>query len=250
MTTFDPFELLAALNPLPELTETLPTDDAMLRSIAAGEVSPRRSVRRGRHLRIGGAAAVVLVLAAVAAFAFSDRQRSTVALDGVMCYSEVAVTPHVRAVVPIDGDPIQACRDAWARGEFVDAGATEAPSTLGTCVAPTGVLVVVPGGIESCDELGYPVWSGTTANPAFEELAAQVNVWLYPQAIGKCVSYTTALAVAQGAFHEFDLTGWTIEEMDRWAPNWDHRICTKVTADGARRALIVSFAIYYPKVGT
>lgn len=242
MNTFDPFDLLAALSPVPELDESLPTDEALLASIVRGETPEvlhgRRSVRRGRHLRlIGGTGLCVVLIAAVAAFNFTRRAEPVVMPDSVACYSDPVETPRSKVVAPISNDAIEICRGVWRNGGFAEVGVTGSPEQLAGCVDDQHVLIVVPGGMSTCERLGYPVWSGKISDNG--KLVIAIQDWVAEHVAQRCVSMMEMPALVTQLQAQLELDDWSIVVYQSWWHGPGVRRCGWIQPYGATKELAV-----------
>jgi hypothetical protein len=123
-----------------------PSDAAVARAEARlrAEIAGKRR-RRRRRRRIALALAPVALAAAGAGYALHEPARVDA---GIACGNEAKIWPEAMTIVPPDaGDPVEACAKLWREGSVMGAGGrrAEAPD-LTACVAPTGAVIVLPGG--------------------------------------------------------------------------------------------------------
>lgn len=132
---------------------------ARLRTEIAGK-PPRRPRRR----RIALLVVPIALVAAGAGYALREPARVDA---GPACGNEAKISPQDLTVLSPDaGDPVEACAALWRQGVASGDGVrrAEAPA-LTACVAPTGVVIVLPGsGPGFCERAG-----GTDLPPGYHE---------------------------------------------------------------------------------
>ena len=142
-------------DPAPPTPEAVERAEARLRAEIDGRW-PRR--RRRRRLALG-LIPVALVVAG-AGYALHEPARVDA---GIGCGNQPSISPESLLVLPPNaGDPVTACARHWRRGEV--AGDRPLPE-LTACVAPTGAVMVLPGGGPGfCARAG-----GTDIPPGYRE---------------------------------------------------------------------------------
>ena len=238
MSVTDVFELLAAANPMPALEETLPGDEALLRSLldtpletaAPSPAAARR--RRTRFGIIGGGSAVVIV--ALAAFATLAR-RSAEYPTLVLCYSEASVEPQGRVALGTSADPIGDCRKSWAAGAFGDGGGGgEVPQLVG-CVNDRGVVVVVPGDVTTCEQLAMQRWSMSFSDDQERLMAFTDEIsTLFG---GQCISEADAYPTATALLVKYGLDDWSVGTSGSFRPG---RMCAVAAVDPELRTVFIA----------
>jgi hypothetical protein len=155
----DPFEMVAALNPVvdrPLVAGEDPVADAILARIIPGKTTGAKVVSidtaRRRRYRWVAPVVVVGVLAsggAAAAWVMSRHQTEPFIAG---CYRTARLTSD-QVFVAVDGvtNPVDSCARSWLDGTF----GTDGPPQLTACVTPEGAGVVVPGDDRICAGLGY-----------------------------------------------------------------------------------------------
>ena len=220
--SFDPFEVLAALSPVPSFETTSPGDEAMLSSILSGTVPRRRSARRTRHLRIvGGTGLAVAIIVAAAAFAMSGREETSNVLSSV-CYSSASRTPQEIVALNRGANPIDECRRAWDSGQFETQQLR--PESLGACINAVDAVVVVPGGVGACDTLGYPIWSGSFSDEDMLVMALQDAI--SERLMSRCTFRIDFYPELNAIMREFGIEDWDVVELQPWTNEW---VCGIVT---------------------
>jgi hypothetical protein len=138
-----------------------PGDDAVARAEARlrAEMSGRRP-RRRRRRRIVLALIPVALVAAGAGYALHEPARVDA---GIACGDEARIWPDMITVMPPNaGDPVVACAALWRKGHI---GGGAPPPELTACVAPTGAILVLPGGGRGfCERVG-----GSDLPPGYRE---------------------------------------------------------------------------------
>jgi hypothetical protein len=238
MSVTDVFELLAAANPMPVLEETLPGDEALLRSLLDTPLDPtapsppatRR--RRTRFGIIGGGSAVVIV--ALAAFATLGR-RSAEYPTMVLCYSEASAEPQGRVALGTSADPIGDCRERWESGAFGALGdGGEVPQLVG-CVNDSGVIVVVPGDVTACERLAMQRWSMSFSDEQQRLMAFtdEISALFGEQCIGEADAYPTAKALLA----KYGLDDWSVGTSGSFRPG---RMCAVAAVDPELRTVFIA----------
>jgi len=226
MSERDPFELLKAINPVPALNEIRGSDSQLLADIITSPV-PARSKRR-RWWWIGSS--VLLVGAGATAYAL---MRSEPAKDptSVVCYSEAARPPAIQSVLPAQMDPVAACGQLWAKGEF---GLGDVPR-LTACVTDTNIVAVIPGEEHVCEQLGYTLWNGVIDEDAQTVIAFQDEI---NQTLGRtCYPRDAGIEIAVEIMARYGLTGWTTALIENWG---DDRPCTVASVDPVAKTVTIS----------
>ena len=229
MTITDPFDLLSTLNPMPELSEALGSDEALLASILAGREQPV-TIRRGRRRAgwiVGGTAVVAVALAANA---LSSRDEPSDPRQ-IACFSEVSASPMMQVGLPISPDPLAACAQAWAAGGLGGDGSVPA---LVACVSDHGIIAVLPGDIQSCARVGYGVWSGELSAEAQQltEFSAAISEHFE----ATCIVEADAEAVAGRFLADHGIEGWSVAINGKFSPE---RRCSRVSVDPELRLLAI-----------
>lgn len=228
MSNRDPFELVAAANPIPGLTERLPGDDEMLATIMAMPVVPARRRPRKRTMWLGGGVAVVGV--GLAAFAFVREESPTNAL-ALVCYSAAEERPAVQAGTALSPDPVATCGELWMNGQIAS---LDEPPPLTACVLDTGLVAVIPGTQEVCSRLGIANWVGELSDEQVNEIAFHEEV--VETFGGRCVSEAEVDAELPGLMAEYGLDDWTIDRRGGYTPT---RQCTAVAVDSVNKTVIL-----------
>ena len=242
----DPFEMLSRLAPAVEDRALEPGEDPkadeLLRRIVAmpravggedAEVLPfhRRGRRRKRAL-FAGVVVLGLVGAGTAAAVVLTRRPANPAT--LMCYSEAAVEPGVRVVLPIDpaSTPEQQCSRAWTDGTLGSGG----PPPLVVCISEHEATVVIPGGVETCGHLGL----AAAAPPAdSDQLDALVSLSVPDVLLDECVDLDEARDRIQGLFDELGAVDWTVRVEGEIT--LDRPCATTVIEAAQREVLVISF---------
>ena len=124
-----------------------PSDDAVARGEARlrAEIAGKPVRRRRRRRRIALVLVPVALVAAGAGYALQEPARVDA---GPACGSEPTIRPESTTVLSPDaGDPVAACAALWRDGVVSGDGTRRAAAPeLTACVAPTGVVIVLPGG--------------------------------------------------------------------------------------------------------
>ncbi len=237
MSVTDVFELLAAANPVPTLEATLPGDEAFLRSLLDTPVesttpAPSPAAARRRRARfgiIGGGSAVVIV--ALAAFAMLDR-RSAEYPTLVLCYSEASTDPPERVALGTSADPIGDCRQNWTSGVFGDGG--EVPQLIG-CVNDSGVIVVVPGDVTTCERLAMQRWSMSFSDE--QERLMSFTDEISALFATQCISEADAYPTAREMLAEYGLDDWSVGTSGFFRPG---RMCAFVAVDPELKTVFIA----------
>lgn len=229
MTDRDPFELLAALNPVEGLSERLPGDDAMLAAIVAAPVVPLRRAR-GRRRRWVTGGAVVVVSAGLAAAAFLRQESPTNPLQ-LVCYPVAEDPPPALFDAPMGQDPIASCGELWMNGRIAFDGA---PPPLTACVLDTGVIGVIPGDQRVCAELGLANWVGALTDDEQNLLAFQEA--LFDNFAERCVGEADVEARTRDLMDAFDVADWTLLQRGGYSVE---RPCSGVVAFAEDRLVVI-----------
>ncbi len=226
MRVRDPIEILAALNPVPRLSETSPQDDELLATIIAK--APSTTGKRRRRLWVTGGTAIAVV--GLAAFAIFNQDSASSPLQ-LTCYTTAQQPPLEQFGIPMEGDPVKACKQLWRNGTIGDAE----PPTLTACVNDRGIVAVIPGDQQVCDRLGFANWIGALTDDevqmmAFaDELAATFSE--------KCIIEPDATAAAQAVIDKYQLAGWTIVQQGGYTPQ---RACALAGAVPEQQLVVIA----------
>lgn len=226
MSGRDPFEILAALNPVPGLSESSPDDETLLATIIAS--TPLSTVRRRRRLWIAGGTAVAVV--ALAAFAVLRREPASSPLQ-VSCYTTAQVPPPEQFVIPMEDDPVEACRQLWRNGTI---SGTE-PAELTACVSGGGIVVVIPGDQQICSQLGLANWVGALTDDDRQVIAfADELATTFSE---RCIVESDAEAAVQALIDEYQFNDWTIVQQGRYTPQ---RLCSLAGAVPEQHLVVIA----------
>lgn len=228
MSIRDPFELLAALNPVASLSETSPDDDALFATIIASTPSPTGRRRRSRRLWItGGTAVTVLGLAAFAVL----RQDSASSPLQLTCYTTAQQPPPEQFGIPMEDDPVKACEQLWRNGTI---SGTE-PPTLTACVNDGGIVAVIPGDQQICGQLGLANWVGALTDNDKQLIAFADE--LTATFAAACITEPDARAAAQAVIDKYRLDGWTIVQRGGYTPQ---RACSLAGAVPEEHLVVIA----------
>ena len=224
-----------------------PSDAAVARAAARlrAEIAGKRP-RRRRRRRIALALVPVALVAAGAGYALHEPARVDA---GPACGNEAKMGPHDLTVLSPDaGDPVEACAKLWRKGVVTGDGIphAEAPP-LTACVAPTGVVIVLPGsGPGFCERAG-----GSDLPPDYRErrerFAALFSVLNARFSKGdghgrnpdfECVSdYASAEGIVRRVLDERGFADWRIEASDeQFGPD---RRCAALVYDEPHKTITV-----------
>jgi hypothetical protein len=201
----DPFDLLAAMSDRDERA-LRPGEDPVADSMFARIVAapPVVSITRRRRRGLVTAAAVVAVAVAGSAVAavWSREPADAVSLR---CYSDASATPAVEVGLVTDPavGPADQCAAAWSDGRI----SRDGPPELIACVDALDSTVVVPGGPETCGELGWvPVAEPTAGARVDAQVVRQVA-----DVLNRCEPNPSAATLAvQAVFDELGAEAWTV----------------------------------------
>lgn len=225
--TRDPIELLASLNPMPRLNETLPGDEAMLASITASSSLPA-STRRRRHWGwvVVGSTVAALGLAAFAIL----RQDSPANPTTIVCYTNAAVPPDAMHVLEVSDDPVDSCATLWRNGVI----ARGDPPELHACLNNAGTIAVIPGDSNVCSTLGFSNWVGAFSTDELQLINFQEEVteWFGTQ----CIPESDAIRDAHRFVDRLDDDGWTVVNSGNWS---SQRPCAASGVDPATKTVSV-----------
>lgn len=226
MSVRDPLEILAALNPLPGLSEPSPDDEALLATIIAA--TPSSTGKHRRRLWItGGTSIAVVVLAAFAVL----RQHSASSPLQLTCYTTAQQPPAEQFGIPMEDDPVRACQQLWHNGT-ISGGE---PSTLTACVNDGGIVAVIPGDQQICNQLGLANWVGALTNDDKQVMAfADELTTTFTQ---RCISETDAEAAVQAVIDKYRLDGWTIVQQGGYTPQ---RACSLAGAVPEQQLVVIA----------
>jgi hypothetical protein len=141
-----------------------PSDAAVARAAARLRAEIAGRPRRRRRRRLALALLPVALVAAGAGYALHEPARVDV---GPACGSEAKIWPRDMTVLaPDSGDPVAACAALWRKGIVMGDGTRHSPPPeLTACVAPTGAVIVLPGGGAGfCERAG-----GSDLPPGYRE---------------------------------------------------------------------------------
>ena len=230
MSDRDPFELLAALNPVEGLSERLPGDDAMLAAIVAAPVVPLRRGRGRRRWWVTGGA-VVVVSAGLAAAAFLRQESPTNPLQ-LVCYPVAEDQPPALFDAPMGQDPVASCGELWMNGRIAS---DDSPPQLTACVLDTGVIGVIPGDQRVCAELGLANWVGELSNDELNLIA--FHEALVANFADRCVTEAVVEAEVRVVMAEFGVADWSIAMRGGYTPE---RQCSLVAAVAEDRLVVIA----------
>lgn len=226
MSVRDPFEILAALNPVPGLSETSPQDDVLLATIIAATPSSRGTGRR-RLWITGGTAVAVVVLAAFAVL----RQQSASSPLQLTCYTTAQQPPPEQFGIPMEDDPVKACQQLWRNGTI---SGTE-PPTLTVCVNDGGIVAVIPGDQQICSRLGLANWVGALTDDDGQVMAFADE--LATTFAASCITEPDAIATAQAVIDKYRLDDWTIVQQGGYTPQ---RACSLAAAVPEQHLVVIA----------
>ena len=234
MTSQDPFEILAGSCPTEpgdrvEFGDD-PAVDALLRSIMSEPAPDSRRRRRRRRWVSGVVATAVVGTGAVAAAVWLDRPADPTLLS---CYSDAAVPPAIQVGLMIDPTltPIEQCTPQWHNGEL----GSEGPPELAACVSSEGIAIVLPGSIETCNELGL---AGLDPDRRIGDLTAIRVANLHPERYeDQCFTSEEAMDVTQQIFDEVGADDWTVEVL---VPVTDELPCAIPSILGAEQRVLLA----------
>ncbi|MCE9620930.1 MAG: hypothetical protein K8R99_01145 [Actinomycetia bacterium] len=230
MSEQDSFEALVAANPTRARAESLPGDEALLARILATDPNrsdpPTARPRKRAWVLVGVSATVALM----AAFAVLRHEAPTDPTQ-ISCLSDVSVSPHRQIGLPTSDDPVAACRQLWQAGEFGDVNVP----ALTACITDQGRIAVVPGGNQSCIDLGYSLWNGSLAESDDDLITFQVD--LARELMENCSSREEAADDVQDLLTQHGLEEWTIAFSDNWTADMP---CTKPAVDPQSKTVTLS----------
>jgi hypothetical protein len=240
--------LLRAANPVPPEAVPDPAVSASAQALcqrildrAAGPVLPGRPARRhSPRLRVSIASLLALVAAgAGVSYAVSSRggrQKTTFA-----CYAAARGDASFSVFPGTGGDPVAACRRAWASGA-IPGVAPVANQSLQGCVLPggtVGVYPVSPSVPDPCSRLGlpaaFPPNPGPTAAPLGDPVATMTASVTQALSAG-CLDQASALTVVHSALDAAGLTTWTVASS---APFTAERPCASPGFDESQQAVLL-----------
>jgi len=232
MSDRDPFELLAALNPVEGLSQRLPGDDAMLAAIVATPVGvvPVRA-RRGRLRWWVTGGAVVVVSAGLAAAALL-RQESPSNPTQLVCYPVAEHPPPALFDAPMGPDPVASCGELWVNGRIAS---DESPPLLTSCVLDTGIVAVIPGDQQVCAELGFANWIGELTGDELNLI--EFHDALVANFADRCVTEDVAEAEVRAVMAEFGVDDWSVAMRGGYTPE---RQCSLVAAVAEDRLVVIA----------
>lgn len=210
-------------------------------SVVPGQVVDLAARRARRRRRAAVVAAVVAVAAAAFALVVTQRPADPV---GLACYA-AATTDSDRVGLFRTGDnPVDPCRELWEQGEIDPTVTTpEQVPPLVACVLPDGPVGVFPTGscadvvtgqagpavpldatsvVDPTDQLGPTDVIPGLPVPDFEAEDARARAALDQIRLAMldvdCVTYDQAEAIAEQAFDDHGVDGWTIEPLGEITP--------------------------------
>lgn len=223
----DPVRLLSRVNGLTGFErESLP-DDVLLAGVKAGRWEALRRRHRWRPWLVG---LVVVAVPAGAAYALwpsaapSDPRTAS-------CYSDASPEPRQQVDVAMSDDPVGACRHAWDDGTLA-AGSRTPPADLTACIAPGGIVAVLPGAPDVCGRAGLPAWTGVLAAPERQVLELQDR--LVAVFFDRCVQARDAVTVAKEVISASELEGWVVQPNNNWSAQAP---CTAAFVDVVNRTV-------------
>jgi hypothetical protein len=249
VNSFDPLQLLAAIDPVEEssLVETGDYEPAqtLLAGLLAGEGSlvtllPSRRDRRRRRMAAGG---VAIVMACSAAAAWVVTRPADNPLD-VACYAQPALRGEVAGVTPHGTNPIDACANVWRTGAFAGRGAV--PPLVG-CVTRRGSAAVFPSESPTlCDTLGLDRLGDAAASD--QTILGLQDVLTDTFLSRGCVTPDEAMTLVRSELDRRGLTEWRINNPGPYPPN---RPCASLSFDvPARSVTLVPFPARPPSPTT
>jgi hypothetical protein len=218
-----------------------PSDAAIARAETRlrAEIGGKRRPRRRRR-RIALALVPVALVAAGAGYALHEPARVDV---GPACGNEAKIWPQATTVLTPDaGDPVAACAKLWRKGVVMGDGVrrAEAPD-LTACVAPTGAVIVLPGG-----GAGFCERAGGSDLPAGYRERRERFAALFSAVQARfgmagpdfeCVSdYAAAERVVRGILDEHGFGDWRIDR----SPEPLGRSCAAVSLDEPRMTAVLT----------
>jgi hypothetical protein len=215
--------------------------EARLRAEIAGK-PPRRRRRRRIALAI-----IPVALVAVGAGAVLHEPARVDA--GPACGNEATISPQATTVLSPDaGDPVTACAALWRKGVVSGERVRRADMPeLTACVAPTGVVIVLPGGGPGfCERAG-----GGDLPPGYRERRERFAALF--SALGarfsegdgsgvnpnfECVTdFESARAIVERILREHGFSDWRVEASpERFGPD---RPCAILAYDERRKTVTV-----------
>jgi len=229
MSDRDPFELLAALNPVEGLSERLPGDDAMLAAIIASPLVPVRASRGRRRWWVTGGA-VVVVSAGLAAAAFLRQESPTNPLQ-LVCYPVAEHPPPALSVIAMTADPVEACGELWMNGEF---SVDDSPPELTACVLDTGLVAVIPGDQRVCAQLGFANWAGALTDENLDITA--FHEVLVENFAERCLTESEVEAEVRAVMAEHGFADWPLVMRGGYTAE---RQCSIVALDLEGRFIVI-----------
>lgn len=230
MSSQDPFEIVAAANPVPALVERLPGDDEMLARILAmpPAAAPKRRPRK-RIIWIGAGVAVASVGLAAYAFLREESPKNPISLT---CYLTPQRQPSKQVVVGMSPDPIAVCGELWTNGTI--ASLREAPE-LTACVLDTGVVAVLPGNKGVCAKIGLANWVGELTDEETNLIAFQEA--FSAQFGERCVAEDDAMPLVRSLMVQFGYSDWTVVERGGYSTT---RQCTAAGINVEEKLVVVA----------
>ena len=222
MSNRDPFEIVAGANPVPGLTERLPGDDEMLARILAMPVAPAAATkRRPRRRMIWFGAGVAVASVGLAAYAFIREDSPTDPLS-IVCYSTPQTNPAVRVGLRMSEDPVGMCGQQWTNGVIAS---FRSPPVLTACISDGGLVAVIPGNQQVCENLGYANWVGELTDEERNLIAFQDA--LTSNFGDRCVTENNAQPRVRSIMVQFGYSEWTLVQRGGYTPA---RQCTGAVA--------------------
>lgn len=228
----DPIEILRRLRPPRRHSGPLqpgedPRMDALLEGVLSrlddtARAEPRRGLGRRQRRLIAAFIAVGLIggASAAAAILWTRNDHRQV----VSCWSDQEPTAIWEARIGQNDSPRAACAEPWRNGDFGTAG----PPPLVECVAPSGIIAVVPGDDNACETVGLPEL-GTQPGPADPDAAGELlhELLVVPLA-EQCADESETVALINETLDAHEFTGWTV---DSNTPFTEQRSCGRVSID-------------------
>lgn len=237
----DPVEILRRLRPPRRRSGPLqpgddPRMDALLEDVLRRlDHDARSEPRRARGPRPRRLIAAVLAIgliggasAAAAILLTRDDHRQVVS-----CWSDQEPTAIWEARIGQNDSPRAACAEPWRNGDFGTAG----PPPLVECVAPSGIIAVVPGDDNACETVGLPKLDtepGSADPDAAGELLYELLVVPLAE---RCADEAETVALTDEVLDAHELTDWAV---DSNAPFTEQRACGRVSIDVGSRTIWIT----------
>lgn len=214
----DPFELLGKWwKPVADTYVERGVDpdlDALIDRIVAMPIRPAelavRTTRppRGRRWFVIGAIAIGAAGAGLGVAAWNSA--GTRDATTMVCYSDAVNEPAVQVVLDreVGMEAVEQCAEVWASGGAFGGDRDEIPP-LAPCVNAAGVVVVIPGGLDVCDDVGLTRFDPAAERPDVStELALGAEL---SERFARCMGRPEAIREVRRAMSAADATDWSIE---------------------------------------